>query len=129
MSQHGLLQLSSIQLRRRQMTQIPTSTSATAANSESKKQESPEKIKTLWDSLEENADIYEKLYPSLPDNYFDGKDIDAMLKKEPTNPVSRMIKKYIESPIKPYIKRRNLNDGEESCPEKTAWEIGLSVSF
>jgi len=44
-------------------------------------QESQEKIKTLWDVLEEKADIYEKLYPSLPDNYFDGKDIDAILKK------------------------------------------------
>lgn len=111
------------------MTQIPTSTSATTANSESKKQESPEKIKTLWDCLEENADIYEKLYPSLPDNYFDGKDIDAMLRQEPTSPIARMVKKYIESPIKPYIRRVDLNEGDGDCPENSAWEIGVEVKF
>lgn len=129
MSQHGLLLTSNIQLRRKQMTQTLTSTSATTADSESKKQESPEKIKTLWDSLEENADIYQKLYPTIPDGYFDGKDIDAILKKQSSNPIDRMVKKYIESPIKPYIRRRNLNSGEDDCPEKTAWEIGISISF
>lgn len=111
------------------MTQTPTSTSATAADNENKVQESPERIKTLWDSIEENADIYEKLYPSLPDNYFDGKDIDAILKKEPTNPIDRMVKKYIESPIKPYIRRVDLNEGDGDCPENSAWEIGVEVSF
>lgn len=129
MSQHGLLLTNNILLRRRQMTQTLTSTSATAASKESKMQESQEKIKTLWDVLEEKADIYEKLYPSLPDNYFDGKDIDAILKKQPTNPIDKMVKKYIESPIKPYIKRRDLNGCEEDHPEKMAWEIGISVSF
>lgn len=112
------------------MTQTLTSTSATtAAGKENKMQESQEKIKTLWDCLEEKADIYDKLYPPLPDNYFDGKDVDAILKKETTNPIARMVKKYIESPIKPYIKRRDLNGCKEDHPEKMAWEIGLSVSF
>ena len=69
------------------------------------------------------------LYPPLPDDYFEGKDVDEMLKRPSTNPIDNIVDAYNNLPVKPYIKRRDLNDGDESAKSKHAWEIGIKFDF
>lgn len=69
------------------------------------------------------------LYPPLPDDYFEGKDVDELLKRPSTNPIDTIVDTYNNLPVKPYIKRRDLNAGDESAKSKHAWEIGISFDF
>ena len=69
------------------------------------------------------------LYPTLPDDYFEGKDVDEMLKGPSTNPIDNIVDTYNNLPVKPYIKRRDLNDGDESAKSKHVWEIGIKFDF
>ena len=110
------------------MSQTLTSTNATAHTSESNKQEE-QKIKTLWDSIEENSEIYDLLYPPLPDNYFDDVDLNQLAEIEPKNPIDKMVKKYADAKIKPYVRRTDLNDGNDDAPPKNVWEIGVKIDF
>jgi hypothetical protein len=45
------------------------------------------------------------------------------------NPIEKVVDKYNSLPVKPYIKRRNLNCDDEQAAEKAAWEIGISIDF
>ena len=40
-----------------------------------------------------------------------------------------MVKKYLDAEVKPYIRRKNLNEGDPIAPDKNAWEIGINVKF
>ena len=108
------------------MSQTLTSTNAIALTNESSKQEESENLPSLWDSLSADES---KLYPQLDSSYFDGKDFGQLLDKEPSNPIDRMVKKYLDAEVKPYIRRKNLNKGDPIAPDKNAWEIGIKVKF
>ena len=69
------------------------------------------------------------LYPPLPDDYFEGKDVDELLKRPSTNPIDTIVDTYNNLPVKPYIRRRDLNAGDESAKSKHAWEIGIKFDF
>lgn len=110
------------------MSQTLTSMNAIDHRSENNKQENEEeKLPTLWDTL--SNDDMSKLYPYLKDDYFSGKDFDQIFKKELSNPIGRMVKKYLDAEVKPYIRRKNLNEGDPDAPAKNAWEIGIKFEF
>ena len=75
-------------------------------------------------SLDDN-DI-SALYQPLPNDYF--ADKPNALKKQ-LNPIDAAVKKYIDAPIKPYIRRKDLNEGDIDAPEKNAIEIGVKFEF
>lgn len=100
---------------------------ATELTSESSKQESNEDLPTLWDSL--SSEDLQKLYPKLEDGYFSRAELSQALCKEPSNPVDRMVKKYLEAEVKPYVRRKNLNEGDPDAPAKNAIEIGIKFEF
>ncbi len=85
-------------------------------------------ILSFKDMIGKNDAARELLFPPLPDNYFEGKDMDQILQK-PLNPIEKVVDKYNSLPVKPYIKRRNLNCDDEQAAEKAAWEIGISIDF
>ena len=109
------------------MSQTLTLMNATELTNESSKQEKEEKVPTLWDTL--SSEDMLKLYPYLKDNYFDGKDFDQIFKKQPSNPIDKMVKKYLDAEVKPYIRRKNLNEDDPDAPAKNAWEIGIKFEF
>ncbi len=96
--------------------------------SENSKQENEkENLLTLWDTL--SSDDLSKLYPYLEDDYFSGKDYSQICNKEPSNQIDRRVKKYLDAEVKPYIRRKNLNEGDPDAPSKNAWEIGIKFEF
>ena len=40
-----------------------------------------------------------------------------------------MVKKYLDAEVKPYLRRKNLNEGDPDAPTKNAWEIGIKFEF
>ena len=70
---------------------------------------------------------YAKLFPPLPDNYFD-KLSDTVFQKQP-HTLKQLLDKYESLPVKPFVRQKNLNEGDESAPEKNILEIGLSFDF
>lgn len=40
-----------------------------------------------------------------------------------------MVKKYLDAEVKPYIRRKNLNEDDPDAPAKNAWEIGIKFEF
>lgn len=96
-------------------------------NENSKQENKKENLLTLWNTL--SSDDLSKLYPYLEDDYFSGKDYSQIFNKEPSNPIDRMVKKYLDAEVKPYIRKKNLNEGDLDAPCKNAWEIGIKFKF
>ena len=79
---------------------------------------------------DEEAEMLKKLYPPLPDGYFNDKP-DA-LKKQPSSPLERIYTWYNYAPMKPYIHVKNMNptnDGEVESAPKSSIELGIKFSF
>lgn len=106
---------------------IQTSTSTNAINSRSESNKQEERIPTLWDTLSADDGSFAKLFPPLPDNYFD-KQPDTVFQKQPSK-LKQLLDKYESLPVKPFVRQKNLNEGDESAPEKNILEIGLSFDF
>lgn len=45
------------------------------------------------------------------------------------NPVEKILDGYDSLPVRPFVRRENLNNGDDTAPEKHAWEIGVEIDF
>lgn len=85
---------------------------------------------TLWGyyKKQDNSDL-SLLYPELPKDYFRDKG-DVFEKRK--NPIEKVIDEYNNLPIKPYIKKRDLNNTDDAPGENKpvdAYEIGIRIDF
>jgi len=75
----------------------------------------------------ENDNDLSLLFPPLSPTYFKDKP-DALVSKD-----KNIIERYNDSPMKPYIKKRDLSDPFDDHHleggNKNAWEIGIKFSF
>ena len=94
---------------------------------ESQNAVTPDEILTGKRKEQKNEDS--ALFPYISTDYFSDEELDEIFKPQPRNAIDETIKAYNESPIKPFIRRRNQNEGDEYAPEHNTWEIGIKFEF
>lgn len=45
------------------------------------------------------------------------------------NPAEKILDGYNSLPVRPFVKRENLNKADDTAPERHAWEIGVEIDF
>lgn len=78
-----------------------------------------------WQFTDERISADQMLYPDIPDGYFE-KHRDALIPAK-SRPES-LIDMYMDMPVRPFIKKINLNQDEEA-PSKDVLVIGLDLKF
>ena len=83
-----------------------------------------EHIKTLFDDLEEKSEILDKLYPPLPEDYFDGMDLDAIM--APSEKSKPKIRPFINISFDDKHRRKDDSSNDKLSPKIV---IGIKGEF